>query len=417
MAATTPQLIAHVLRRTTFGPFPGQVEALKHLGVTGAINALIDRPTLTTSDTPDLSNDSSDDPVKWWLGKMADPAAGVHEKMTWFLHGTVTVSHSKVFWWDVEWPAHLLLRKYAMGSYRSLLKKMTITPAMLIYLDGSWSTVQGPNENYARELQELFSIGQKNVTQTNVSNGALALAGWYVDWDTATANFTDERWASLGSNQKVSFLGKQVYRYDEVVDAVCDHHAMPGFIATKLWNFLVGAAPSATKVSSLAAIIPVVRPQQQGSREGHPARPHLPPEAQHATPLPGRSGSIAATAAMGLSADKQLAVDQLWGMGQLPFYPPNVAGWPSGDRWISPALALAKAALAVESKAIAAVVNASDPVAAALTRCSIFEVSSQTRQALNTARNHITGTSLAAKQHRATVLLALCLSSPEFALA
>ena len=126
---------------------------------------------------------------------------------------------------------------------------------------------------------------------------------------------------------------------------------------------------------------------------------------------------LAATAAMGLAADRQLAVDQLWGMGQLPFYPPNVAGWPTGDGWVSPAMALAKAALAVESKAIQAVVNASDPVAAALTRCSIFEVSKQTRAALNTARNHITGTSLAARQHRATVLLALCLSSPEFALA
>jgi len=416
MAATTPQLIAHLLRRTTFGPFPGQVEGLAHLGVAGAIDAVIDRPALRTHDTPDLTNDSSDAPVKWWLGKMADPAAGVHEKMTWFLHGTVTVSHSKVFWWDVEWPAHLLLRKYALGSYRSLLKKMTITPAMLLYLDGSWSTVQGPNENYARELQELFSIGQKNVTQTNVSNGALALAGWYVDWDTASAIFTDERWASLGSNQKVPFLGKHVYRYDEVVDAVCDHHAMPGFIAAKLWYYLVGVTPSKAKVSSLAA---TYRASGLNNKALVKAILHDPMflQKRSARPRYPVEWVLAATAAMGLAADRQLAVDQLWGMGQLPFYPPNVAGWPTGDGWVSPAMALAKAALAVESKAIQAVVNASDPVAAALTRCSIFEVSKQTRAALNTARNHITGTSLAARQHRATVLLALCLSSPEFALA
>ena len=162
---------------------------------------------------------------------MSDRDAGIHEKMTWFLHGIVTISHSKVFWWAVEWEAHKLLRKHAMGSYRTLLKKMTVTPAMLIYLDGSWSTIEGPNENYARELQELFTIGQPLVKEQNVRNGALALAGWYVDWDTASAHFIDERWASLGAGQKVSFLGKQVYRYNEVVDAVCDHPAMPRFIA------------------------------------------------------------------------------------------------------------------------------------------------------------------------------------------
>ena len=63
--------------------------------------------------------------------------------MTWYLHGIVTISHSKVFWWAVEWEAHKILRKHAMGSYRTLLKKMTVTPAMLIYLDGSWSTIEG----------------------------------------------------------------------------------------------------------------------------------------------------------------------------------------------------------------------------------------------------------------------------------
>lgn len=192
------------------------MEALSTLGLNGAISHVLSGKPLPVT-APDISDDSFDAPVRWWLGMMADPAGGSHEKMTWFWHGLLT-NNNKVFWWNVEWRAHLVLRKYALGSYRQLLKTMTIEPAMLLNLDGDWSTVQGPNENYGRELQELFSVGQANVTQDNVSNAALALAGWHVDWDNAVSVFVDEDWSRLPSDQKVSLLGKQVNRYDGVVE-------------------------------------------------------------------------------------------------------------------------------------------------------------------------------------------------------
>jgi uncharacterized protein (DUF1800 family) len=123
---------------------------------------------------------------------------------------------------------------------------------------------------------------------------------------------------------------------------------------------------------------------------------------------------IAAMAAMGLGS-KDMMLDTLWGMGQVPFYPPNVAGWPSGDRWVSPSMALAKAAMAVDSPAIKAVVDAANQVAAALKRCSMYEVSSQTRKAL--VRIADDPDLKSRKADRARILLALCLSSPEFCLA
>jgi uncharacterized protein (DUF1800 family) len=413
MAASTAQLVAHVLRRTTFGPYPGQVEAYARKGPEKTIAAMLARHPLPTSNPPDLTNDGSSDPVKWWLTRMASHRAGVHEKMTWFWHGVVPISHSKVYWWQVEWPAHVILRRYVMGSYRSFLKKITVTPAMLVYLDGSWSTVQGPNENYARELQELFTIGQERVTETNVQHAALALAGWHTDYDTAKAVFIDERWASLGANQKVSVLGKHVYRADGVVDAACDQSATARFLANKAWLYLVGRKPSSTTLDSLArkyrnagldnrTLVTAILedPKFLSSRF---TRPRYPVE-----------WVIAAMAAMGLDS-KQMMLDTLWGMGQVPFYPPNVAGWPTGDRWVSPSLALAKAAMAVDSPAIKSVVQASDPVAAALQRCSIYELTSQTRRALRHVAND---TDLShRKSDRARILLALCLSSPEFCLA
>jgi uncharacterized protein (DUF1800 family) len=409
-ALTTQAKIAHLLRRTSFGPFPGQVEAFTKLGLSAAITKVLAGTPLPVT-APDISDDSSDAPVRWWLGMMADPAAGIHEKMTWFWHGLVTTSHDKVFWWNVEWRAHLVLRKYALRSYRDLLKTMTIEPAMLLYLDGDWSTVQGPNENYARELQELFTIGQPNVVQDNVTNGALALAGWHVDWDLAESVFVDEEWASLPSDQKVTFLGKQVNRYQGVVDATCDHPDMPGFIITKLWYYLVGSPLSATKKAALAQ---TYRNSGLSNKALVRAIVHDPVFFKKRLNRPRYPVEwvTAAMAAMGMSSDQDMTVNQLWQMGQMPFYPPSVAGWPVGLRWLSPSLALARAALATDSEAIQAVANSTDPVTTALKRCSIFEVSTQTKAALNLAKGKLSD-----KSERAAVLLALCLASPEFALA
>ncbi len=400
--------VAHLLRRTSFGPLPGQVDKLSKLGIQGAIDHVLAGSPLPVA-TPDLTDDSSDEPVRWWLGMMADPKAGLHEKMTWFWHGHLTISHNKVFWWNVEWPAHLLQRQFALGSFRQMLKQLTISPAMLLYLDGDWSTVQGPNENYARELQELFTIGQGNVVQDNVSNGALALAGWHVDWDLGTSIFIDEDWSRL--DHKVPFLGKQVWRYDEVVDAACDDQAMPSFVAAKIWYYLVGITPSPSKQATLATFFRS-HGLDTGALVGYILRDPVFLQKRLNRPRYPVEWVTAAMAAMGISDHRQTAVDQLWQMGQLPFYPPSVAGWPVGLRWLSPSLALARAALAADSIAIQKVADAADPVAAALHRCSMFEVSAQTRKALNEAKASMTN-----KTKRAAVLLALCLASPEFALA
>ena len=202
---STSALVAHLLRRTSFGPFPGQVAALVPYGIDGAIDRVLSAAEIPVGTPPDTSDDSSDAPVRWWYSRMIDRDAGLHEKMTWFWHGVVTVSHDKVFWWNVEWAAHLVIRQYAMGKYRKLLARLTKEPAMLLYLDGDWSLIgdslpgeSGPNENYARELQELFTIGQPNIVQSNVINGARTLAGWHVNWDDAVSEFIDERWAEHG---------------------------------------------------------------------------------------------------------------------------------------------------------------------------------------------------------------------------
>ncbi len=109
-------------------------------------------------------------------------------------------------------------------------------------------------------------------------------------------------------------------------------------------------------------------------------------------------------------------MDTLWGMGQLPFYPPNVAGWPTGDRWVSPSMALAKAAMAVDSPAIKTVVDAPRPGgrgAQALLHVRGQQPDTPGAQARRCQRTDLSHR----KSDRARILLALCLSSPEFTLA
>jgi uncharacterized protein (DUF1800 family) len=417
---STGALIAHLLRRTSFGPFPGQVAALAPQGIGAAIETVLAKPALPLGTLPDISDDSSDAPIRWWYGRMADHNAGLPEKMTWFWHGLVTISHTKVFWWTVEWPAHLVMRQHAMGRYRELLRAITSTPAMLLYLDGDWSTLEGPNENHGRELQELFTIGRPNVTQANVENAAKALAGWHVDWDQGASVFIDERWASLDPNATVPFLGRtDVHRYapvqddanPDVIDAVCDHPATATRIADRLWRDLVGTAPSANKLTSLATayrtadldvsvlVAKILRDPIFLTKRMSRAR----------TPV---EWVTAAMGASGLQGRRGLAVETMDRMGQVPFYPPSVAGWPTGDRWLSPSLALSRAALATDSPSIKSIADATDPIATVLARCSLYEVTAQTRSALVEASNRLSD-----RGERAAVLLALCLASPEFALA
>ncbi len=397
-------LIAHVLRRTTFGPFPGQVESLLPLGVDGVIERVLAAKPLSTAKPPALTDDGSYAPVDWWLDRMSDRTAGIHEKMTWFWHGHLTSSHDKVFRWRWEFPQHLLIRKYALGNFRTLLQKITVDPAMLVYLDGAWSDSDDPNENYGRELMELFTLGRGPYTQDDVRSAARALAGWWVDWETGQSGF--HNYAALSS--PVTLLGRSVMRANDVIDAVCDHPQCAKWVSAKIRRYFTAG------LSKRDAL----REAKRFRTAGLEIRPLIETIVRGPTFLRRRMNRprtpvewlLAAMPALGIT-DRDMRRWTLYGMGQLPFYPPNVSGWPSGNRWLSASFALARASVVTQNDGIADVIEASDPVAAALKRCSLFEVTPQTTAALTSAAAQISN-----PERRARVLLAMAVGSPEFAL-
>ena len=404
--ATDSALIAHLLRRTSFGPLPGQVEALLPGGVKVAIEAVLSAQAPGLAPAPALDKATPLALPEWWLARMADPLVGLEEKMTWFWHGHFTSSRKKVTDAGLMYSQNLLLRQLALDNFRTLAQQITVDPAMLWYLDGRTSTAFAPNENYAREFMELFVLGIDQYTQDDVHEGAIALAGWRIDQAGGTSRFV----ARFGPTGPVPYLGQQVASAQDVVNAACDHPAMAPFVVGKLYAYLAGIPPTTQQRAELADLFVASRLEVQplvaailrdpGFLEMRLNRPRYPVE-----------WVTAAMAAVGLN-DPALAYRLCVPMGQVPFFPPNVAGWPADLSWLAPSDALVRAALAIRAPGVTEVAAAADPVAAALERAAIYEVSGETRAALEEAAG-----SIREPLARAAIALGLVISSPEFALA
>jgi uncharacterized protein (DUF1800 family) len=401
--------IAHLLRRATFGPFPGQVDSLVGAGTAAALTSVLTSAPSALPAPPGYVY-LSIEPVEWWLRRVRDPGAGLAEKMVWFWHGLLVSAQDKVNSWEWMWEQNQLFRQYALGNFRSLMQAITIDRAMLFYLDGNRSNAASPNENFGRELMELFTLGIGNYTENDVKAGAKALAGWDINWSATSSPFSArDQYEVLTS--PVAYLGQQVLTQADVVNTVCNHPAMPGFITTKLYKFFHGVAPSAATVTSLSntftannlEIAPVVNAILNDplffDATRRMNRPRVPFEwvtaAFGATGSTDYVGSQAACSAL----------------GQTPYYPPNVAGWPSGMTWLSPSQAIGRADAGRFAPVLPAIQSAADPVAAALSQCSLYQVTSQTQNAMNTAV-----ASVSTPSDKASLALGLAIASPEFAL-
>ena len=179
---TAAALVAHVLRRLGC-PSDAQVASFAdgatdpHAAASAAIDWALDAKPRPIA--PDAVGDGGEDvTLKGWVDNMRSPDAGLHEKMTWFWHGLFATSSDKVGNLALMHAQQRLFRTHAVGNYATLLRAIVRDPAMLLYLDAAGSSVEAPNENLAREVTELFSLGRGAYTEADVKAGALALAGW-----------------------------------------------------------------------------------------------------------------------------------------------------------------------------------------------------------------------------------------------
>jgi uncharacterized protein (DUF1800 family) len=412
-------LLAHVLRRATFGPHPGQLDELAPVmdagGIDAVIDVLMDAPALDV-DLPALGTDNDwGIGIRWWLETMRRRDAGVHEKMILFWHGHLTSSLDKVGEMRFMLRQHGVLRTHAMGNFRQLLQEITVDPAMLEFLDGNWSSADAPNENYSREVMELFALGRDSgaYTEADVRAGAKAFAGWGFEWD--ATDVTPELHPDSALSSPVTFLGRDVQTAEQAIDAICDHPACAPYVAGKLFTWFAGVAPSdetrAALASTFASSGLEIRPLVDAilrSSELHAAlgtRPRLPIE-----------WFVAAINLLDVGIDDGDGGADPWmleRLGQQPFNPPNVAGWPISTRWFSVGATLSKVSFGRWLSDDTSTLADGDPVSDALARAGLVDVSPTTRAALEHAAESL-GDS---RREVATVLHALVIASPEFSIA
>jgi uncharacterized protein (DUF1800 family) len=412
-------LVAHVIRRLTFSPTPELVErfangaATPEAGAKAAIEWAMSAPPLPINPET-LPADGYDPALRGWVDNMRSPEAGIHEKMTWFWHDHFATSSDKVGSQPILHEQQRLLRKHALGNFGTLLREITTDAGMLLYLDGAGSNVEAPNENYARESMELFTIGRGNFTEADVKAGALALAGWQVDFDRGTVSF-DEK-ASLGG--EVLFLGRQGrLNVDDVVKTLLAHRNCAPFVASKIHAYLVGEMPTAERAVELGELFRSSKYEIMPLLQNITSSPEF-LSARMNRPRNAIEWFIATVGALGEPREGEDADIGPWTLkelDQLPYLPPNVAGWPSGSKWLSASQQLGRASYAWGQSWKMQPIQATNLVAAVLKRCAIHECSESTKAALHEAALATAGSADALSVSRRLITAALL--SPEFALA
>lgn len=436
MSLAEPSVIAHLLKRTGFGATPERIQELAIMGWENAVTVVVDQaaPPIVSNNLPfkNIYLQSEDTDFSLLLAaelkRLAAPDIGLGDRMLWFWHGLITSAQSKVDIPPLLLRQHQLMARHALGSFRQMLLEITTDVAMLVYLDGDGSTGDAPNENFGRELMELFTLGRGAYQQTDVKAAARGLAGWSVN------GFPGNDGQSFNPDQIVSafdptsaytspqtYLGQTtVFDVPTIIETILSQDACAKYIATKLFQYFVHPNPDSQSVASLAntfrnanyEIKPLLsalfRHPDFQNRKARGSRARFPLEVL-----------LAATTAFSTPVDTFDFESYFDATGQVPFDPPNVAGWPLGNRWLSASHTLARARLGLtafdlpsSNDSVKAISAATDPVGETFKRAALYEVSLKTRKQLTQAAKAINDA-----ETRARTLLSLAVASPEFALA
>ncbi len=347
-----PAQAERLLWRAGFGPRQGEAVKLARLGLDDAVRSLtrpgpeklVGPPPRDDKGRPLAPADAYGHDHLWWLDRMVRTSTPLRERMTLVWHDWFATSNAGVGSQRLMLQQNDLFRDHALGSFRELLRAVTVNPAMLIWLSGTSNRKGSPNENYARELMELFTLGEGvGYTEADVREQARALTGWRSDWvrGTGPTNFRFDR-GRWDEGFKAVFGQRGTFDYRDAVSLCLRHPRHPRFVAEKLWSYFVPAPPDAATRAGLETLYRQdfqVRPLIEAILR-HPAlytgpRQVKPPTVYLAGLLRGLGRPVDTTSWVWLGVMA----------GQRLFYPPNVAGW-DDTRWLDTATFRGRWALA-----------------------------------------------------------------------
>jgi len=335
-----------LLWRAGFGPAKGEADALAAKGLQAAVRTLTRPPSVDTFAGPDPKDsrghplapaDASGHDHGWWLDKMVRTNRPLVERMTlvwhdWFATSNVGVAQQRLMIDQNE-----LLRRFSLGSFKGLIFAITQDPAMLVWLSGYKNEQRAPNENYARELMELFTLGaSRGYTELDVREQSRALTGFRADFRRGLGwtNFRYEP-TKHDSGAKRIFGKSGRFEWKDACRLCIEHPLHPSFFVTKLWSYFVPSPPDAATQKALERLYVGERYRVHAMLEAifrHPAFYEGPSMVKQ--PIVHTAGMLRAIGQGVPRGDTWAGRDTL--SGQRLFYPPDVAGW-DDQRWLDTA--------------------------------------------------------------------------------
>lgn len=337
--------VGHVYRRAAFGANWNELDAGLKLGPQklvdqllkgGSPSAIYDAETEKFLASTARKFNAGTQASAWWLYRMMHGGHPLREKVTLFWHNHFATSNAKVQNAGYMVGQYELMNRFALGNFAELLQAMSKDPAMMIWLDTVQSKKGQPNENYARELMELFSLGIGNYSEKDIREAARAFTGWEIQngkFHNNTSQFDDSEKAVLSKSGK--------WNGEDIVRICLDQPACSRFIVRKLYRFLINEAES--PVNDL--IEPLARQFASGYDFGKLVETMLRSNAFFSSyayrariksPVDFVLGAARALEAqMGTQNGTLNLTTALENLGQNVFHPPSVKGWDGGQTWLN----------------------------------------------------------------------------------
>jgi uncharacterized protein (DUF1800 family) len=408
MADSLRSDLAHLYRRAGFGATAAELDAAEKTGYAAAVRSLVvasspsddgvsatPAPTFTLDAPPGKSATAqarkqyreklqadSRELTMWWLDRMVMATNPFPEKMTFFWHGHFATAIQKVHSAALMLRQNELFRAHGLGAFDALDLAVAKDPAMMVWLDTAQDVAAHPNENFARENMELFTLGYGNYTEDDVRAAARCFTGWrYVR---ATDAFTEV--ARLHDDGTKTVLG-QTGAFDggDIVRILTSSTASHRWVTARVWSRFARTLTSDPALDGLIAVYS----RQLDVGALMTAMFTSPAFAATKAQLVKQPVEyvVGALRALKMRADNPKYLAVLKNLGQLPFDPPNVGGWPFDDAWLTTAasytrLQFAQSVAAKGDITLVADASASDRLDAAARLLSIDAWGAQTRVAL-----------------------------------
>ncbi len=356
MTAASERLeLSRLVHRFGLGPKPGEYLELLGGGIPRARTTVLarrDDPGLKNLVTPtyrDMGEAPSDPGASaaywqevwdqsltvgiWWMDRMVLADYPFVERMTWFWHGHWATSISKVSFARPMKIQNDTLRSHALGNFRDMTRAMVKDCALIYWLDGESNVATSPNENLGREFMELFTLGVGHYSQNDVHQAALAFTGYNVNLTAGTSTFD----VQMHDNSPVSVLGKrQVFDAVSLGDWIVSRPENADFIARRLWfRFLSTTVPPPAALARTFVNRDIDLLISAIARDPAMRRPQY---SQAKSPV---EWFVSACRALRVTPSKFASANDVWwnlaSMGQFPFNPPSVGGWPYDESWLTAA--------------------------------------------------------------------------------